>query len=197
MFEYSSEQLEMLVVGQCPNPIILLDEVEKSSRGQEKHKFSSALYGLLEKNNACQFRDEFIDVAMDASGINWFGTSNDASLLDDPLRDRFEVITVRAPHRDELAEMIPRIYKATVVERRLQYAFADALDGSAIEALLDSECTSIRRIHTMLEQGLGRAAKRCKGQDGQKIMLIGADILADRPDGRNGNRKTGMGFIWR
>gem|GEM_PF-4072583 len=105
---------EILVEQSCPNPIVLLDEVEKTISEGGNSNFSGTLFGLLEKNNAKTFKDEFIDVEMDASYVNWFATSNDASLLDAAIKDRFVVLKVNAPNEDDLKKMIPNIYEGII-----------------------------------------------------------------------------------
>jgi ATP-dependent Lon protease len=66
---------ERLVRGKYANPVIVLDEVEKAS-GSSQSDPLAALYQLLEPETACAFRDEFIDVEIDASQIFWVLTAN-------------------------------------------------------------------------------------------------------------------------
>jgi ATP-dependent Lon protease len=57
---------ERLVRGQFANPVMVLDEVEKAT-GSSQSDPLAALYQLLEPETSCAFRDEFIDVDIDAS----------------------------------------------------------------------------------------------------------------------------------
>jgi hypothetical protein len=66
---------ERLVRGQYANPVVVLDEVEKAS-GSSQSDPLAALYQLLEPETSKAFRDEFIDVEIDASQIFWVLTAN-------------------------------------------------------------------------------------------------------------------------
>ncbi|MHB1301761.1 MAG: AAA family ATPase, partial [Burkholderiales bacterium] len=61
---------QSLVNGEFANPLVVLDEVDKCG-GDSRYDPMGALYGLLERDTAEHFRDEFIEVEMDASHILW------------------------------------------------------------------------------------------------------------------------------
>ena len=65
-----------LVHGEFANPIVVLDEVDKAG-GDSRYDPMGALYGLLEKETARHFKDEFVEIDMDASHILWVSTAND------------------------------------------------------------------------------------------------------------------------
>jgi len=181
---------DLLVNFGCPNPVFLLDEIDKISNGGEKQNLTGALYGLLEKNNAKTFQDEFVGVEMDASRVNWFATSNDVSRLDTPLRDRFEVISVEAPDEHQMAQIIPQIFKETVIEMGVQNSFATVLKKDVLNKLLTSNGTSIRRIQSVLKTGLANATVRVK-KGGAKVLLKPSDI----PNQGSFKAKQKIGFI--
>jgi len=174
----------------CPNPIIMLDEIDKCNNGGERQHFIGALYGLLEKSSAKSFRDEFIGVTMDASRVNWFATSNDASTLDSPIRDRFEVVSVRSPNKDDLAKIIPQLLKSTVIDMELHSVFSTALKKEVLNKLLLCNDVSIRRIQSIIKTGLANAATRVK-EGGGKVSLRVSDI----PDSQSTAVKQKIGFI--
>ena len=184
---------ELLVERKCPNPIILLDEIEKFSQGDQR--FSSiedALYGLLEKNNAKYFCDEYVGIKINASMVNWFATANNASLLSAPIQDRFDVVEVRAPTSRELQVMIPNLYKKVLVELNVQDYFNAKLESSVIRFLSFGGSLSIRRIKAALEDGITSAVERYKV--GEKLYVQLEDISGfNQADVRN-NKK--VGFIW-
>jgi len=181
---------DLLVNFGCPNPVCLLDEIDKTSNGGEKQNLTGALYGLLEKNNAKTFQDEYVGVKMDASRINWFATSNDVSRLDTPLRDRFEVIPVEAPDEYQMLQIIPQIYKETVIEMGIQSSFATVLKKDVLNKLLSCDGTSIRRVQSVLKSGLANATVRVK-KGGAKVLLKPSDI----PNQGSFKAKQKIGFI--
>ena len=65
-----------LVHGEFANPVVVPDE---SGQGWRRYALrpDGRLYGLLEKETASHFKDEFIEIDMDASHILWVSTAND------------------------------------------------------------------------------------------------------------------------
>jgi len=185
---------DLLFNHECPNPIILLDEVEKS--GESNHPFANVLYGLLEKNNAKIFKDEYVQVCMDASAINWFATCNYLDRLDAPIRDRFEVFTVDAPNADDLRKIVPNLYGNIVRSHELESVFTVCLNKDVIDRLALAEGISIRKIGSALETALANAVKR-SGYDPasrRKIKLEVADLPVVSPD--QGSVRQPIGFVW-
>ena len=180
---------DLLINSGCPNPIFLLDEIDKTN-DEGKNNFVGSLYGLLEKNNAKMFQDEYVGVKMDASRINWFATSNDVSVLNAPLRDRFEVISVEAPDENHISQIIPQIYKETVIEMGVQNSFSTVLKKDVLNKLLSFNGISIRRIQSVLKTGLANATVRVK-KGGAKVFLKVSDI----PNQQSSKPKQRIGFI--
>jgi len=59
-----------------------------------------ALYALLERDTAAHFKDEFIDVDIDASHILWVATANDESTIPEPILNRMNVYAIEQPDAD-------------------------------------------------------------------------------------------------
>lgn len=109
---------ERLVRGQYANPLLVLDEVEKAS-GSSQSDPLAALYQLLEPETARAFRDEFIDVEIDASQIFWVLTANSTDGIPAPLLNRMAVYDVPAPTPEQAAGIAQRIYGALLRELKL------------------------------------------------------------------------------
>jgi ATP-dependent Lon protease len=186
---------DLLFNHECPNPIILLDEVEKAS-GTTSSPFINTLYGLLEKNNAKHFRDEFVQVRMDASLVNWFATSNYADRLDAPIRDRFQVLEVKAPSTEDLKLIIPKLYKKMIQEDGLEKIFTVQLGKDVIEKLALMDGISLRRINASLSEALSNAVERL-GYDRKTKRKVKLQV-SDIPDTEmaNENKSNPIGYIW-
>lgn len=106
---------DALVHGEYANPLIVLDEVDKAG-GDARYDPMGALYGLLERETAREFRDEFIEVEMDASHLLWISTANDERSLPEPILNRMNVYEVPRPDADEAYRIACRLYHDLVGE---------------------------------------------------------------------------------
>src|SRR3954464_7566871 len=69
-----------------------------------------ALYALLEPDTASHFKDEFIDVDMDASHILWVATANDESVIPEPILNRMNVYEIDRPDVDGARRIALSVY---------------------------------------------------------------------------------------
>lgn len=143
---------ERLVRGEYANPVIVLDEVEKAS-GSTQSDPLAALYQLLEPETACAFRDEFIDVDIDASQIFWVLTANSVEGIPHPLLNRMAVYEVPAPTPAQATAIAQRIYTGLLAELNLA-AFDPRLGDVVLDRLAG---VSPRDLRKTLLDALGHA----------------------------------------
>lgn len=72
---------------------------------------ADALLGLLDPQVAPRWRDPFIEVPVDLSGVIWLATVNDIGGLPRSLRDRFLVVSFPAPGPEHLACLARRLLR--------------------------------------------------------------------------------------
>jgi ATP-dependent Lon protease len=101
---------QTLIEGEYANPVVVLDEVDKAG-GDARYDPMGALYSLLEPDTAAHFKDEFIDVDMDASHILWVATANDESAIPEPILNRMNVYEIERPDADGSRRIALAVYR--------------------------------------------------------------------------------------
>nr|WP_229428959.1 AAA family ATPase [Massilia sp. ST3] len=143
---------ERLVRGKYANPVLVLDEVEKAS-GSTQSDPLAALYQLLEPETSKAFRDEFIDVDVDASQIFWVLTANSVEGIPSPLLNRMAVYEVPKPTPEQAAGIAQRMVRGLVEELNLG-GFDDVLNEAVLAKLAP---VSPRDLRKTLLDSLGYA----------------------------------------
>jgi ATP-dependent Lon protease len=100
---------ETLVDGQYANPVMVVDEIDKTG-GEHAYDPLGSLYSLLEHDTAESFTDEFAEVSVDASQVIWVATANDARSIPDPILNRMNVFQVDMPDEAAARKIATRLY---------------------------------------------------------------------------------------
>lgn len=131
-FSKPGKIFEILAYQPIVNPIIILDELEKCTEAGH-YAALSPLYTLLEATTNNRFIDECADFSIDASRINWIATVNDLSRLPEPIKSRFEILTIEKPNKEQNIIISQNIYKNICEELLLKMENFDDKDKNSNE----------------------------------------------------------------
>jgi ATP-dependent Lon protease len=123
---------EALVDGDYANPVIVADEIDKTSSNAQYDPLG-ALYSLLEHDTARSFVDEFAEVTIDASQVIWVATANDERSIPKPILSRVNVLEIKAPDKDAARKIAKNLYTSI----RKSHAWGQHFDDDPCDDVLD------------------------------------------------------------
>jgi ATP-dependent Lon protease len=188
---------ETMMDSNVANPIIMLDEIDKTSI-QDKANPINALYTVLEKSTASHFVDEAVSVPLDLSLVSWLATANkDMHIIEKELGaallSRFSIFNINSPTIEERTRIGQTMYSDFITQHGLKHILAPSLPLDVINQISEG---SLREMGKAIELGCGSAlAAIYKDTDFEhittKVELSVADVS---PDPLNVLRKKRMGF---
>ncbi len=170
---------ETLVDGQYANPVMVVDEIDKTG-GEHAYDPLGALYGLLEHDTAHTFIDEFAEVPIDASQVIWVATANDARGIPEPILNRMNVFDIEAPDEEAARKIAAKLYRGIRADHDWGQRFEPDLSDDVLDAMAHCAPREMRRA---LMTAFGNAKL-----DGRGVVEV-----RDLPE--QGGRRQAMGFV--
>ncbi|MBX3021952.1 MAG: endopeptidase La [Bdellovibrionales bacterium] len=134
------------------NPVFMLDEIDKMTRGWGGDPAASMLEVLDPEQNA-KFLDHYLDVSFDLSNVFFIATANTTETIPAPLLDRMEVIQLNGY---TIAEKL-HISRNHLVPKQLED------HGVKAEQLEIGEAAQLRMIHSYTREAGVRELQRIVG----------------------------------
>lgn len=91
------------------NPLILIDEIDKAS-DDSRYNPLNPFYSLLETHSSKRFKDEALEIELDASRIIWVATANYLEQVPAPILSRMTVIDIKSPNSNQMVAIVNSIY---------------------------------------------------------------------------------------
>ena len=161
------------------NCVMMLDEVDKLGAGGFHGDPSSALLEVLDPEQNSTFRDNYLGVPFDLSGVMFICTANVLDTIPGPLRDRMEIIQLpgyTAQEKLQIARryLLPRQLAANGLKAEL-FEISD----QALAAIIDDYTreAGVRNLEREIGNVLRNVAVRIAEGSAQQVK-IGPDDLA-------------------
>jgi len=141
--------------------VMMLDEIDKLGRGIQGDP-SAAMLEVLDPEQNNSFRDNYLGVPFDLSGVVFIATANMLDTIPGPLRDRMEIISLAGYTEDEKLHIARRY----LVRRQLE---ANGVTAEQVE-IDDAALATIIRHYTReagvrnLEREIGKVIRHAAVQ---------------------------------
>lgn len=146
---------KLLARSRHATPVLVIDEVDKIT-GDDRFPVLPALLDLLEPGTARTFKDESLDLRLDASKLIVVLTANELDLVPAPLKSRVEVI--RVPRPDVVLRL--RIIEGEWAELRKHSRRKIDLASGMAEVLAEREDLDLRKTTRIVRDAFATALLR-------------------------------------
>ncbi len=187
------------------NPLMLLDEVDKLGndfRGDP----SSALLEVLDPEQNYAFRDHYIEVPVDLSGVLFIATANDAGAIPGPLYDRMEIIHLPSYTREEKFQIAKRHLLPKQRARHGLTGRSFRIEDAALYTLVDAYTreAGVRTLERSLATLCRKAAKEIVAGTRKRVTITQRNITDHmgpykyKPDNLSLKNEVGIanGLAW-
>jgi hypothetical protein len=105
----------------CPNPIIVVDEIDKVSESRHNGNLCDTLLVMVESETSRRYFDEYLLTAADLSAVTWVLLANTAAGVPALLRSRMKVVEVGRPRPEDGPALLRGILEDFAAEYGVSY----------------------------------------------------------------------------
>jgi ATP-dependent Lon protease len=141
-----------VAAGRIANPLILIDEIEKSGTRSDYGRLWDCLLGFFEPETSVRYPDPALQTNLDLSQVSYVATANSLDPLPSPIRDRMRVVTFPKPSADDLDALLPAVIADLARDRGLDQSWVPPLDRAEHTAVARHwRGGSVRRLRRIVE----------------------------------------------
>ena len=169
--------LSALIQAESKNPILLLDEIDKMG-SDHRGDPSAALLEVLDSEQNMNYRDHYLEIPFDLSGVMFITTANTLDTIPRPLMDRMEIIELGS-YTDEEKVMIAKnhLIPKQIQKHGLKKAQLKITDDAIREII---QCytreSGVRNLERQIAQICRKAALQFIEEDCKRITVTGCNV---------------------
>lgn len=133
-----SLMVEVINEAKVINPVIILDEIEKTTDDRRNGNIHETLLPLLEKHEAERWVDPCLSVPCDVSHVGWIFTANEIDSLPAPFRSRVKTVNMDVPRVEHLPVILRQVREDIARSRGLDVRFIRDLDAAERNAICET-----------------------------------------------------------
>ena len=162
------------------NCVMMLDEVDKLGAGGFHGDPSSALLEVLDPEQNSTFRDNYLAVPFDLSGVMFICTANVLDTIPGPLRDRMEIIQLPGYTAQEKLQIARRYLVARQLEATGLKAEQCTVSDEALTVIIDDYTreAGVRNLEREIGKVLRNVAVRIAEGSAQQVIVRPEDLAA-------------------
>ena len=187
------------------NPLVLLDEIDKTS-ADHKGDVASALLEVLDSEQNSKFRDHYVGIPIDLSEVLFIATANSASDIPGPLYDRMEIIEVSSYTANEKFHIAKEFLLKKQYEKNGLKPSQISINDAALKRIIESYTkeAGVRELERKIGE-ICRKAARDILENGTRKVTVSAKNLEEmlgkpkyRADSKNKKDEIGIvrGLAW-
>jgi ATP-dependent Lon protease len=159
------------------NPLILLDEIDKTS-GNFRGSIASSLLEVLDPEENKKFSDHYIELPIDLSDVLFIATANDVQEIEQPLLDRMELIEVSSYTENEKMHIAKEHLVAKQIRANGLKEDQLIIDDDAVSAIIASYTreAGVRALERKIGEICRKTALRIQ-EKGEKQVHVTKDNL--------------------
>ncbi len=131
----ASTPLELIRTSGKANPVVVLDELEKSGQSPHNGSLVHSLLPMLEQHSAAAYFETALEATANLSMVSFLATANDLSTIPEPLRDRFRILRMPTPTIEHLPALAGQMLDALALERGVPVDMLGELAPDELEVI--------------------------------------------------------------
>jgi ATP-dependent Lon protease len=158
----------------------MLDEIDKLGAGGFHGDPASAMLEVLDPEQNSTFRDNYLGVPFDLSGVMFIATANQLDTIPGPLRDRMEVIQLPGYTAREKQQIARRYLVGRQVASAGLTAEQFAIDDAALLAIVNDYTreAGVRNLEREIGNVVRHAAVRIAEGNAQHVSIGAGDLAS-------------------